>query len=280
MATDYQLKQASFLTKHGKERVVLPLLKESLGLEVRHVDSFDTDQFGTFTRDIERKGNQLEAAIAKARKGMEIAGTKIGIASEGLFTTDPYAGMFPWNNEIVVLVDDAIDIVVVGMASSHAQSYSTLVDDLADLESHLNKANFPSHHLVVRPENHSNPNFVKGVSTLEELHAAFISAKNIGLNGKVFIENDLRAFANPTRMQNIFSATINLTEKIKSTCPQCGFPGFWLTKLNTGLICSGCNSLTKQAKSKTYSCLKCGHEEIRGVKKAFADPRECNYCNP
>ena len=108
-----------------------------------HIDAYHTDLFDTFTGDADRAGNQLEAAIAKARKGMEIGNTKIGIASEGLFTTDPYAGMFPWNNEIVILIDDERDIQIVGFAANNAQSYSAFIRDTDDLDEHLKKAKFP-----------------------------------------------------------------------------------------------------------------------------------------
>jgi len=38
-------------------------------------------------------------------------------------------------------------------------------------------------------------------------------AKNLSANGVVYVENDLRAFANPTRMENIRRATQNLVQK-------------------------------------------------------------------
>jgi len=45
-----------------------------LGCRVAHVSGFDTDQLGTFTRNIPRAGIQLEAARKKACLGMELAG--------------------------------------------------------------------------------------------------------------------------------------------------------------------------------------------------------------
>ncbi|HSM26634.1 MAG TPA: hypothetical protein VK855_00855, partial [Thioalkalivibrio sp.] len=50
------------LTRHGKERVIAPMLESALGCRVDLVDGFDTDQLGTFTREIPRAGTQLEAA--------------------------------------------------------------------------------------------------------------------------------------------------------------------------------------------------------------------------
>ena len=49
----------------GEERAISPLLTEALGLDCIVLTSFDTDRFGTFTREIERTGTQLDAALGK-----------------------------------------------------------------------------------------------------------------------------------------------------------------------------------------------------------------------
>lgn len=276
----YYKKKASLLTQHGKETVISQTLKHAAGLDVVHINSFDTDLFGSFTGEIHRQGNQLEAAIAKARKGMEIGNTKIGIASEGLFTADPYAGMFPWNNEIVVLIDDERDIQIVGFSSNTAQSYSAYIQDVNDLDEHLKQANFPSHALIIRPDAQYHPEFMKGINTYQELNRALSWAKNKSATGQVFIENDLRAFANPTRMQNIQSASINLGEKLNSFCPNCGIPGFWLTKVISGLPCELCQNETKEVKFKVWQCHKCLYQKNISTDKKYAEPCKCDFCNP
>ena len=58
-------KTAMLATMHGKALVIKPLLEGGLGLKMRLPDHFDTDRFGTFSREIERKGSQLDAARAK-----------------------------------------------------------------------------------------------------------------------------------------------------------------------------------------------------------------------
>lgn len=276
----YYNKTAALLTKHGKESVISSALKDSVGLDIVHIDSYDTDLFGTFTAEIERHGNQLDAAIAKARKGMEIANSKIGIASEGLFTTDPYAGIFPWNNEIVLLIDDEINLQIVGFSSNTAQSYSAYIQDIDTLDEHLQKANFPSHYLVVRPEDQNHPEFLKGIDTYQELKRALNWAKNKSATGQVFIENDLRAFANPTRMSTIHSASINLGEKLNSCCPNCGIPGFWFTKVIAGLPCELCRNATNEIKFKVWQCHQCLYQKNISTDKKYAAPSKCDCCNP
>jgi hypothetical protein len=55
-------------TMHQKERVIAPLLERELGIKVVVPQNFDTDAFGTFTREIKRPGDQLQAARLKAQK--------------------------------------------------------------------------------------------------------------------------------------------------------------------------------------------------------------------
>ena len=59
---------AVLATMHHKENVIAPLLKKQLGLEVVVPPNFNTDQFGTFTRDIKRPDTQIVTAKLKARK--------------------------------------------------------------------------------------------------------------------------------------------------------------------------------------------------------------------
>ena len=272
--------QASLLTKHGKESVIAEVMLEGLGLELIHVDSYDTDLFGTFTRDVERHGNQYDAALAKALKGMEIAGTQLGLSSEGLFTLDPFSGLFPWNNELVLFVDQSSNFEVAGFSSSHAQSYSSLISVDDDLEAHLESALFPSHYLVVRADGPESISLAKGIATREELNDALKYFFSKSETGKVFIENDLRAFANPTRMKNIKNAAINLVERLRSCCPGCGCPGFWVTHHISGLLCNACGMKTRETLAKVLECKKCVYKEEVKSKNEFADPGKCDFCNP
>jgi len=64
VTTPYRGKRFSLLTQHGKEQIMAPLFAESFGAELELATGFDTDSLGTFTRDIARHGDQLEAAAA------------------------------------------------------------------------------------------------------------------------------------------------------------------------------------------------------------------------
>ena len=104
----YRGQRIAFLTQHGKEHIVAPVLEGCVGCLVERVTGYDTDLLGTFARDIPRAGTQIEAARRKARIGMELSGLRIGLGSEGSFTLDPFAGMAPWNIELLVFVDDLL----------------------------------------------------------------------------------------------------------------------------------------------------------------------------
>jgi hypothetical protein len=44
-----------------------------------------------------------------------------------------------------------------------------------------------------------------------------------------YVETDMRAMYNPSRMTVIQNATKKLVEKINSCCPNCNIPGFGIT---------------------------------------------------
>lgn len=91
----YEHETAVLATMHGKQVAVGPPFREILGLKLRLPDDIDTDALGTFTGEVERKGTMLETAIAKARLGMELTGSKLGLASEGSYGPHPVAPLSP-----------------------------------------------------------------------------------------------------------------------------------------------------------------------------------------
>jgi ribosomal protein S27AE len=277
----YLGRRVAFLTQHGKEKVVAPTLEAAFGCQVAHVTGYDTDLLGTFTRDIPRAGNQIEAARKKARLGMQLSGLPLGLASEGSFGPDPMVGMFPWNVELLVFLDDERGLELVGVAQGKANFAHVLAADWAAAEAFARQAGFPAHHLVVRPESEDDPRIHKGIAAWTELEAVFAWALAESANGRVFVETDVRAHANPTRMHNIRLAAEDLVKKLDSSCPACGTPGFWLVERVTGLPCGDCGAPTRETRAEVHGCLKCAHRETRErPDPQYADPGRCDYCNP
>lgn len=271
----------SLLTKHGKEEVIADVLNKEVGCLVQQTSAYDTDLLGTFTQETPRYGTQLDAARKKATIGMELLNLDLGLASEGAFVSDPYSGMVPWNNELLVLIDHKHELEITGFSSGPAQNESTYLGHWEEMEKFADHALFPSHHLVVKPTDEYHPQSKKGIKELAELKEAFEWAKNLSSKGIVYVENDLRAFANPSRMENIRKAAIDLANKMNSLCPQCQTPGFWIKDIKRGLPCNACGLATDEEITKIWGCLKCGHEETEGMKVfRFADPSKCHHCNP
>ncbi len=277
----YSGQTIAFLTQHGKQDVVAAVLEPNLGCHVQHVTGFDTDLLGSFTRDINRIGTQLDAARRKARKGMELSGLKLGLASEGSFSTDPYTGMLPWNREIMLLIDDVLGIEVVGMAQGSTVAGQLLSSDWHEVEGFVTKLGFPQQQLVLRPQSEHDARFVKGIADLDQLRQYFESMQTQAENAKVFVEPDLRAFASPTRMQHIEEATQDLLQRLLSKCPDCSAPGYAVVRRQAGLPCEVCGTPSSTYMSEVFACVRCHHQQIKVREdKQFADARHCPQCNP
>lgn len=278
--SSYTGQRVAFLTKHGKQTPLREVLKQCLGCQLEHVSEYDTDQLGTFTRDVARSGTQLEAARAKARIGMTLSGLPIGLASEGSFGPDPYAFMLPHNLELLIWIDDRLGIEVVATASGRTNFSHKIVKSWEDAQSFAQLAGFPEHYLIVRPHDEHHPAFRKGLSNWESLRDAVDWALASSAENQAFIETDMRAFANPTRMQNICRAAETLVQKLKSLCPACGAPGFAKSDVIRGLPCEDCGQPTELAKADLHRCVRCDFQNQVNRDQRFASAGDCGFCNP
>ncbi|MGB3652437.1 MAG: DUF6671 family protein [Rivularia sp. (in: cyanobacteria)] len=274
---------AVLASMHKKERVIAPLLEKELGVKVR-VPQIDTDRFGSFTREIERCGSQIEAARLKAEQALLLTGESLGIASEGSFAPHPSLPYISCNREIVILLDRENNLEIIGEELSTDTNHDCIkVRDIEQAFEFAKKIGFPEHGLVVmlsdRPKN--SDEIIKGITTEKEL----IEAINYGLtkspNGEIHLETDMRAMYNPTRMKNIEKATRNLLEKLNSFCPKCSTPGFDIIQRIPGLPCEWCNTPTILTKATIYKCQKCGFRKEKLFPNGeYANPSQCMYCNP
>jgi hypothetical protein len=276
----YRGERFALLTQHGKERVMAPLFADALDARLALAGGFDTDTLGTFTRDIERRGHQLDAARTKAQKGMELLGLPLGVASEGAFGSD-LLGLGQINVELVVLVDSVRRLEIVGRAQGPGHHAHGSVSSREALEAFARRAGFPTHGLVVRPDHEADLRLRKGLGDWESLWAAFDQALAQSQTSTVFVESDLRADRNPTRMKMIGRATEDLLERIRSECPRCGLPGFWVVERLAGLRCRDCHSPTRETRAERWGCVAAEHTELRDISVGrWADPSRCDTCNP
>ena len=280
-ALPYRGQSVALLTRHGKDAVIAPVLDAATGCRVVHVDGYDTDRLGTFTRDIPRAGTQLDAARTKARLGMQLSGMTVGLGSEGAFGSDPMTGLVPWNVEMVAWVDDRAGIEVVGTAHGAAMFAHLLTPDLTNARAFAAQWGFPGHGIVMRPAHRDDARIHRDVTSWDALDAGFMRMRAQASNGLVFLETDLRAHANPTRMDMIRRATVDLAARLGARCPACAAPGFWRVERVPGLPCADCGAPTGDPRADVIGCVRCPHRETRAcAEPAAADPSRCDHCNP
>jgi hypothetical protein len=279
-AHPYAGERAALLTQHGKERVVGPPLAEALSVEVVVVADFDTDALGTFTRDVPRVGTQLDAARRKALLACAHSGLTLGLGSEGAFGPGPF-GLGATDLELVVLVDLELGIEVVGRALGPGQHLHATLGSGEELAAFAERAGFPGHGLVLRPDGEDGPRPHKGLRSRAELEAAFRAAREESATGRVFVESDLRAHQNPTRMALIERAARDLAQRVACLCPACGLPGYGRHGPVPGRPCLECGTPTRLALADEHRCVGCGQRERRPLEgEPLADPSACDHCNP
>ncbi|MDB2656998.1 hypothetical protein N9Y60_02960 [Crocinitomicaceae bacterium] len=268
-------------TKHGKESVIGPVLEQSLGVECIVPESFDTDQLGTFSGEIERKGTPVETAREKCLRAMKETGCDLAVASEGSFGSYPTLFFVPADEEFLLLVDAKNDFEIIARHLTTETNFAgEKVTSWEALKVFADKAKFPDHALIVKNAEKDWKFLQKGIQNEAELRQAFEECKN--LHSSVFVETDMRAMLNPMRMNAIAKATEELVRKIESECPNCEMPGFDVVEHQAGLPCSNCSMPTKSTLQDIYRCAHCHFEKIekfpRG--KDQEDPMYCDFCNP
>ena len=266
---------------HHKEQVMAPILEKDLGVICSIPKDFDTDGFGTFSGEITRVSDALTVARQKCLAAIVATDCDLAVASEGSFGPHLSAYFASADDELVVLIDRKNQLEIIGRSVSFKTNFSgTSITTEKELLDFASQAQFPSHGLILRPSQHSIEDMVKGIVSAEILLAQFQYLKS--KYASVFVETDMRAMYNPTRMEVISMATKQLVQQVKSLCPECQTPGFTIAEVKTGLPCSWCGSPTSSVLSHLYNCKKCNFtkELLYPNHKKTEDPGFCNYCNP
>ncbi len=265
----------ALLTQHGKlEAVRVPLA--AAGFAVFLQGGFDTDTLGTFTGEVSRRGSQLDAALAKARKAAELSGARFGLGSEGSFGPDPHIGMSPWACEVLAWWDAELGYAVHAMEQGLQTNFSqTRAQSIEGARAFASEAGFSSHGVIVgRP---GDPHFDKDVPPHSD---AFDDAVAQALrNGPVWLESDMRAHRNPTRMAMIARCADRLAGQLRCTCPACSSPGFGPKAPLRGARCERCSLPTSAIRARLLGCGRCGHEREE-ILRASVPASQCDYCNP
>jgi hypothetical protein len=268
-------------TKHQKEKVIAPILEKELGVKCVVSLNFDTDKLGTFSGEVERRFDPITTARNKCLLAMELSNCDLAIASEGSFGAHPTIPFFAADDEFLLFMDKKNELEIVVRELSTETNFNTAeIKTEEELRQFINAANFPSHGLILRKTKDDFTEIVKGITNDELLNNRFHYF--ISKYKMAFIETDMRAMYNPTRMKVIEQATQKLIKKLNSCCPLCNTPGFDVSDSKQGLPCELCNNPTRSTLSYFYSCKKCSYTkgEMYPHGKLKEDPMYCDICNP
>jgi hypothetical protein len=277
----FQNRKLLIATKHQKERVISPILESEIGVTCFVDETFDTDILGTFTGEVERELDPISTVREKCLRAMKMNNCDLGIASEGSFGSHPSMFFVSADDELLIFIDTLNSIEVIARELSTSTNFDgKQIQTPKELFEFDEQIGFPTHGLILRKSKDENIDIHKGIIDIETLKKSFedIYSKY----NSVYVETDMRAMFNPTRMSVIEKATQKLVQKIKSTCPQCQMPGFGITDAKKGLKCSLCGSPTNSILSYIHICQHCQFtkEEMFPHNKTTEDPTYCDYCNP
>lgn len=266
-------------TMHEKESLIAPILEKYLRVRCELPDNFNSDQFGTFSGEIERSHSPLEILRKKCEAAIKLTNCSLAVASEGSFGAHPFIPFAQADDELIMLLDIKNDFEIIGRKLSMDLNFGACkVQNLVELKEFANEKQFPSHNLIVK------------VPGTDQIHKDFKSLNDLTENvenllnnhDKVLVETDLRAMNNPTRMRVIEEATMALIDKANSVCPNCNTPGFSAVDHKKGLPCSQCAFPTRSTLYVIHGCVKCDftRKEYHPHGREQEEPMYCDNCNP
>ena len=269
------------VTKHSKEEVLGPIFEKEYKVNIAIPSKFDTDSLGTFSGEIERKENAIDTLRSKCLIALDEEGLDLALATEGSFGNHPTVFFSAANDELIMLYDKQNNIEIVERVLSLETNFDAQeIHSFNQLEEFLNKIKFPSHAVIVKNRQQNWTKISKGIQNIETLKKIYYDFTKDQTS--CFVETDMRAHYNPTRMKIIKEVGLKLVQKINTVCSNCQFPGFGVVRAEAGLLCSRCKMPTRSISAHIYQCKKCEFELIKKYpfEKTTEDPMYCDFCNP
>lgn len=286
----YAGRQVVLATMHSKDRAIAPAFHEHLRVSLTVPPGLDTDLLGTFTGEVQRAGTMLDAAVSKARAGMELSAGQLALASEGSFGPHPLVPFVAGGMELMVFVDQELGIIVHETMLSRTTNFAHCAVSAVDCENpdgavdrFLDHVGFPTHAVIVRPNvGETSLTMAKGVQDLAHAHRCIAQAAKASADGLARIETDMRAHLNPTRMAELEQLAQRLARRLATRCPSCSAPGWGRFDVITGLPCQDCGTLTDLVAAEVHGCAACDHrcEVARQDGSQHASAAHCPECNP
>lgn len=270
-------------TKHSKSLAIAPAFLTELGATIVE-SNVDTDTLGTFSGEIQRQGTALECVRHKCEWGMSLLDAEYGLASEGSFGPHPSIPFIACDQEILYFIDLKRGFELhLTKISQDTNYWMQVIGSIEELEKKLVELRFPSHALIIRPNIPDSENiFFKGINSYSDLHDAIKESMVRSKDSKAWVETDMRADKNPTRMALIGELAMELSKRLATMCEACGTPGWGKVRAEVGLECSDCGSPTELTRAEIFGCAKCTYSVSlpRSDGLSTANPMYCAHCNP
>lgn len=267
-------------TKHGKLEQIRPHFATLKDFELV-LAPIDTDEFGTFSGEIERQKSPRETVIDKAIAGAKAIGADFGIASEGTIGPHPQIPFINADQELMAFVSISRGIQIVeAYTSTEIVAHTQTITDETNLEESLSKFDLPQHSVNIVIEGEAHKEVIKGLSDRGEILGILEKAR-VNPANTVKVESDFRAMSSPSRQANISRCAELLAFRLSSKCPSCSEFGWGKIGYEYGLACESCESMNDRvANAEKLGCLSCNHVELRSLGSSTLDPSRCEFCNP
>jgi len=218
MISYFHNKTCLIVSKHQKEIVIAPILKAKLGMICVSNSTIDTDALGTFTGDIERVKSPYETVKEKCLLAMNQPKIDFIIANEGSFGLHPFIPLITADEEFICLYDVHENEFITEKMLFYETNFSSVkITNLVELDTVLLNLKFPSHGIILR----STGVIIKDLFDLSIIRSSI--NKILIQEGYCFIDTDMRAMHNPTRMKCIEQLTNRLAKTLLSSCDECGW---------------------------------------------------------
>ena len=284
LASAYAGREICLTTRHGKERALARPFSLGLGASLA-VSPSNTDLLGTFSGEVQRLDDARSTCRRKALMGLEHSGLRLGLASEASFGPHPAVPMLAVGQELLLFVDLDRGLQVLEQRLDWRTNYAQkLLEPDEDPSAWLKQVGFPSHAVIARPADASAGRWGwhQDLSSTISLTAALEACRRADSRGQVWLEADMRAHRNPTRMRSIRRVGVALARRLGTVCPSCTAPGWGVLDIRPGLPCRLCGTATELTAAEIWGCVACGHQTERPRRDGLlaADPGLCPWCNP
>ncbi len=268
-----------FATMHGKEKLAREPFARELGAEVVGAVGLNTDQFGTFSHEIERTLTPRLAARAKARLSLKLSGEHYALASEGSYSSS--FGPLVVHNELLLFADDERGFEITeSVSAATSLAGARQCTTVAAALDHATRIGMPEQWVIAYVQGGSELIVRKALRSRDDVELAVTALLDASPDHTVTVEPDLRAHASPSRAAVIAQLSQRMALRLATPCPRCSTPGFGIVDARRGLPCRDCGEPTRGVVADVLGCALCDRVEFVDRPERTSAPEWCDACNP